>query len=165
MITNQAYIDGKGGTKLKAAKRVNIVSIKLCKESSVLYEPRYINNPRDAVDLVQEDLANCDREKIIAICLDTKHQPTAVTTISMGTINSSLVHPREVFKTAILSNSAAIILAHNHPSGKPEPSNDDINITKRLVDAGTVLGIDVIDHVIIGAANGQYKSMRELGLI
>ena len=165
MTNNQEYIDGMGGKKPKAAKRVNIVSIKLCKESSVLYEPRFVNNPADAADLVREFLSDCDREKIIAVCLDTKHQPTAITTISIGTINSSLIHPREVFKTAILSNSAAIILAHNHPSGKPEPSNDDINITKRLVDAGTVLGINVIDHVIIGAANGQYKSMRELRLI
>ena len=75
-----------------------------------------------------------------------------------------MVHPREVFKTAILSNSAAIILAHNHPSGKPEPSKDDIDVTKRLVRAGEIIGIDVLDHVIIGG-NDNYQSLRELGVV
>ena len=84
-------------------------------------------------------LADSDREKIVAACLDTKHQHTAISTVSVGTLNSSMVHPREVFKTAILSNSTAIILAHNHPSGKPKPSKDDIDMTKRLVTAGEII--------------------------
>lgn len=165
MTTNIAY-GGKGSKKKvnHAAKRVEIVSVKLFREASILYEQRQVNTPDDAARLVEGFLADSDREKIIAICLDTKHQPTAINTVSVGTLNSSLVHPREVFKAAILSNSAAVILAHNHPSGKSEPSEDDIKITKRLMDAGAVLGIDVLDHIIIGGT-GNYKSMRVLGVI
>lgn len=148
----------------QGAKRVEIVSVKLCRESSMLYDQRQINTPGDAAQLIQGFLADSDREMIVAVCLDTKHQPTALTTVSVGTLNSSLVHPREVFKVAILSNAAAVILAHNHPSGIATPSEDDINITKRIVEAGTLMGIDALDHIIIGGID-NYKSMRELGLI
>lgn len=99
------------------AKRVAIVSVRLVKESSLMYEPRYIRTPQDAAQLVQDFLAYSDREKVVAVCMDVKNQPTSITTISLGTLHSSLVHPREVFKTAILSNAAGFIIAHNHPSG------------------------------------------------
>jgi DNA repair protein RadC len=146
------------------AKRVDVVSVKLVKESSVMYEPRYINTPQDAAHLVEEFLAYSDREKVVAICLDVKNQPTAISTISMGTLHSSLVHPREVFKTAILSNAAGFILAHNHPSGDLTPSKDDLNVTKRLKEAGDLMGIDLLDHIIVG--NGErYTSFREQGLM
>src|SRR5690625_3634717 len=97
------------------AKRVNIVSVKLFKETSVMYEPRFVNTPSDAAHLVEDFLAYSDREKVVAICLDIKNQPTAITTISVGTLNSSMVHPRELFKAAILANAAGVIIAHNHP--------------------------------------------------
>ena len=147
-----------------AAKRVQIVSVKLCREGSIAYGPRFINNPADVAMLVTPFLADSDREQIIAVCVDTKHQPTAIHTVSVGTLNTSMVHCRETFKAAILSNSAAIILAHNHPSGLPEPSDEDQTITKHLVEAGRLLGIDVLDHIIVGAG-GSYRSFRELGLI
>ena len=146
------------------AKRVDIVSVKLVREGSCTFKSRFINNPADAVSLVEPFLADCDREKVIVLCLDTKAQPTAISTCSVGTVNSSLIHPRELFKESILCNAASVILAHNHPSGIPTPSEDDISITKRLSEAGKVLGIDVIDHVIIGS-NGNYKSFKELGLL
>ena len=146
------------------AKRVNVVSVKLVRESSVMYEPRYINTPQDAVHLVEDFLAYSDREKVVAICLDVKNQPTAISTISMGTLHSSLVHPREVFKAAILSNAAGFILAHNHPSGELTPSSDDISVTERIKKAGELLGIDLLDHIIVG--DGQrYTSFREQGLM
>ena len=165
MTGNKSY-GGKTSERKEnhAAKRVEIVSVKLCREASILYEQRQVQNPGDAARLVEGFLADSDREMIMAVCLDTKHQPTAITTVSVGTLNSSLVHPREVFKVAILSNAAAMILAHNHPSGVATPSEDDIAITKRLIDAGTVMGIDVLDHIIIGGTD-NYKSMRELGVI
>ena len=164
-MTKAQMQNGRGTNQTtEAAKRVSIVSVKLCRESSILHEPRCIRHPGDVARLVEMFLADSDREKIVAVCLDTKHQPTAISTVSIGTLNSSMVHPREVFKTAILSNSAAIILAHNHPSGKPEPSKDDIDVTKRLVRAGEIIGIDVLDHVIIGG-NDNYQSIRELGIV
>ena len=84
--------------------------------------------------------------------------------VSIGTLYSSLVHPREVFKTAILSNAASIILFHNHPSGDPEPSTEDTTITKRIKEAGTLMGIELLDHVIIGS-EGRFYSMKEQGII
>lgn len=146
------------------AKRVNIVSVKLCRESSLLYKPRYISTPKDVAVLVKDFLAFSDREVVVAVYLDTKNQPTAISTISVGTLNSSLVHPREVFKGAVLSNAAGMVIAHNHPSGVPEPSQDDIAITKRLDEAGKIMGIGLIDHVIIGG-EGQWVSLREMGLL
>lgn len=145
------------------SKRVNIVSVKLFKESSVLYEPRYVNSPQDAAKLVEEFLAHSDREKVVAVCLDVKHQPTVISTISVGTLNSSLVHPREVFKIAILSNASSIILVHNHPSGDLTPSKDDLVVTERLKESGTLLGIDLLDHIIVGHGD-RYLSFREQGL-
>ena len=146
------------------AKRVNVVSVKLVRESSVMYEPRYVNTPQDAARLVEEFLVYSDREKVVAICLDVKNQPTAISTISMGTLNSSLVHPREVFKTAILSNAAGFILAHNHPSGDLTPSKDDMTATKRLQEVGELMGIDLLDHIIVGDGK-RYTSFREQGLM
>lgn len=150
-------------TKQIAAKRVNIVSIKMIKESSILYKNRQINSPTDAIDLLQEFMGESDREKFVVLCLDTKNQPTTISVVSVGSLNSSLVHPREVFKLAILSNSNAVILCHNHPSGICTPSQEDIEVTKRLVKAGEILGIEILDHVILG--DNQYASLKERGVI
>ena len=146
------------------AKRVNIVSAKLCRESSLLYKPRYISTPKDAAVLVKDFLAFSDREVVVAVYLDTKNQPTAISTISVGTLNSSLVHPREGFKGAVLSNAAGMVIAHNHPSGVPEPSQDDIAITKRLDEAGKIMGFGVIDHCIF-VGEGKCVSLREIVLL
>lgn len=148
----------------QAAKRVNIVTIKLVRETSVLYQNRTINSPSDSANLLEEFLENSDREKFLVLCLDTKQQPTTIHTVSVGTLNSSLVHPREVFKVAILSNSNAIILAHCHPSGLPEQSREDVEVTKRLVQAGKILGIEVLDHIIIGS-NSRFISFKEKGIL
>lgn len=104
----------------------------MVKESSILYNVRKISSPKEAAGLGQRFLEDIDREQVIVCCLDNKNQPVSVNVVSMGTLNSSLVHPREVFKTAILSNAANIILFHNHPSGDPSPSQEDISITKRI---------------------------------
>ena len=147
-----------------AAKRVDIVSVKLVRDSSVMYPQRTINNPSDVAHLIRPFLENEDREVFLVVCVDTKHQPTAINVVSIGTINSTFSHPREIFKAAILSNTSGIILAHNHPSGLPHPSRDDEAITKRIVEAGRIIGIDVLDHIIIGA-NNSYTSFKERGLI
>lgn len=144
-------------------KRVDIVTIQMVKEASLRYQYRKISNPDDVRPLVFQFLGSKDREYFGVICLDTKNQPTHIMTVSIGSLNSSMVHPREVFKTAILSNSASVILFHNHPSGNPEPSGTDMEITRRLVEAGTIIGISVIDHVIV--ADDKFLSMKEKMLI
>jgi len=95
--------------------------------------------------------------------LDVKNQPTAINVCHIGSLNASIVHPREVMKTAIMSNSASIIVAHNHPSGKPEPSQEDIDVTKRLAEAGKILGIELMDHLIIG--EDTFISLKEKGYL
>jgi len=125
-------------------------------------EPYFINSPRDIFNLC-EDMSLLDREHFRIINLNTKNMVLAVDTCSIGTLNSSLVHPREVFKAPLRRSSAAIIALHNHPSGDPTPSKEDLEITKRLVDAGKLLGIPLLDHIIIGAQ--KYVSLKERGIM
>ena len=143
----------------KHAKRVDIVSIKMVREGSTKYENRKIETPFDAYVLLKNFLEDSDREKLLVVCLDTKNQPINICTVSVATLNTTLVHPREVFKTAILSNSNQIMLAHNHPSGISAPSNEDKAMTSRIKDAGVILGIELIDHIIIGS--NEYFSFKE----
>ena len=147
-----------------SAKRVDIVSLKVVKESSILYGNRKISSPSDAVDIGRIMIDGSDREKLLLCCLNTKNEPNSLNIVSIGSLNSSIVHPREVFKLAILSNSASIILFHNHPSGDTNPSKEDINITKRIKEAGKIIGIDLIDHIILGD-NERYTSLKEKGII
>lgn len=148
--------------KINTLQKVDVVSIQLVKEKSLAYGSKQINSPRDAAIIAEHFLSGADRENFVVLCLDTKNNVNALNTVSVGTLNSSLVHPREVFKAAILANSNAIILIHNHPSGDPTPSREDLEITKRLVEAGNIMGIEVIDHVVIGD-NGKYVSLKERG--
>ncbi|MEW6307645.1 MAG: DNA repair protein RadC [Bacillota bacterium] len=119
--------------------------------------------PGDAHDVVKEDLKYQDREHFRIIMLNTKHHVLCTEVVSIGSLASSIVHPREIFKTAIRRNAAAVILAHNHPSGDPTPSPEDLEVTRRLTEAGSLLGIEVLDHIIVG--DNSYTSLREQGLI
>lgn len=147
--------------KKVAAKRVDIVKIQMVKERSLLYKNRTVHSPQNGFDLMKQFLGDVDREHFIVMCLDTKNQPTSLNICHIGSLNSSLVHPREVFKPAILSNAASIMVGHNHPSGNPEPSEADIMMTKRLEEAGDLMGIRLLDHLIIGA--DTYISLKERG--
>lgn len=146
------------------AKRVDIVTLKMVKEASFLYGQRQINSPSDADSLMREFMADADREQFCVACLNTKNEPTCISTVSIGTLNSSLVHPREIFKVALMANANSILLFHNHPSGNPTPSKEDLEVTKRLYEAGQVMGIEVMDHIIIGSYN-HYVSLKERGLL
>lgn len=150
--------------KINTLQKINIVQVQLVKEKSLTYSSKQINCPRDASDIAAEFLAGADREHFVIFCLDTKNNLNAINTVSVGTLNSSLVHPREVYKPAILANSNAIILIHTHPSGDPTPSREDIEVTKRLVEAGNILGIEVVDHLVIGD-DGRYASFKERGIL
>lgn len=102
------------------------------------------------------------KEHFIALHLDGKNRVVCIDLVSTGSLNQSIVHPRELFKTALLSSAAAVILLHNHPTGDPTPSTEDITITRRLIDAGDMIGIKVLDHIVIG---DSYYSFSERGII
>ena len=146
---------------MQSAKRVNIVSVKLVKESSMLYKQRRVRSPQDSYELFLDYLGDVDREHFVVACLDTKNQPTNISTVHIGSLNASIVHPREVMKTAILSNAASIICCHPHPSGDPTPSPEDIDVTERLAEVGKIVGIELLDHIIIG--DDKYISLKERG--
>ena len=135
---------------LNVTKRINIVSIKLVKESSFLYQTLTISSPKDAYEMIKDQLQDLDREQFIIACLNTKNEPTNISVVSVGTLNKAIVHPREVFKTAILSNAASIMAFNNHPSGETTPSQQDIQLTNRLYEAVELLSIKLLDHLIIG---------------
>jgi DNA repair protein RadC len=123
-----------------------------------------VSGPTDICPMVCDYLQGADREHFVVIHMDCRNRPTDIETVSIGSLSNSIVHPREVFKGAVCKSSAALILAHNHPSGDTTPSREDIEVTKRLADAGRILGIEVIDHVIV-ADDGQFLSFKERGLI
>jgi len=128
-----------------------------------------ITAPADAAEVLREDMRLLDRESFRIILLNTKNGLIKSVAVSVGSLNASIVEPREVFKEAIVSSAASVILAHNHPSGDPTPSSEDIAITKRLVKAGELLGIAVHDHIIMGrplvGRDQDFVSLREMGLM
>jgi len=121
-----------------------------------------VKTPDDVAGLVQGRLKGKKKEYFLALLLDTRSQLIKVAEISVGSLDSSIVHPREVFKEAVSASAASVIFVHNHPSGDTEASEDDINLTKRLAGAGEIMGIDVLDHIIIGGKN--YISLKREGL-
>lgn len=122
-----------------------------------------IKSPQDVAAWVMEDLRYLQQEQFRILLLNTKNVIIAWEEVSRGSLNSSIVHPREVFARAIRRSAAAIILVHNHPSGDPTPSQEDINITRRLVEVGRLVGIEVLDHLIVG--DGVFASLKEKGYL
>ena len=121
-----------------------------------------ISSPADVERLLRGRIANLDRENFVVVLLNTRNEVIETSTVSVGTLGASLVHPREVFKPAVRASAASVILAHNHPSGKVEPSREDREVTRRLGEAAGILGIEVLDHVIVG--DGSF-SMKEHGML
>ncbi|MEG0371264.1 MAG: DNA repair protein RadC [Clostridium sp.] len=122
-----------------------------------------ITSPKNAADLLIEDMRYLKKEHFRVMFLNTKNQVIDVSDLSIGTLNSSIVHPREVFYDAIKKVANSIVICHNHPSGDPTPSKEDINVTSRLREVGKLIGIELLDHIIIG--DGVYVSLKEKGLI
>jgi DNA repair protein RadC len=122
-----------------------------------------ITTPRTVAELLLPQYGSRAVEQFGVLLLDTKHRVLRTTVVSIGTLDASIVHPREVFREATAAGAAAIVLFHNHPSGDPEPSVDDVQLTRRLMAAGVLMGIDVIDHVILGDV--RYCSLKEKGFI
>jgi DNA repair protein RadC len=122
-----------------------------------------IRGPADVAKLVALDLRYQTQEHLWALLLDSRNRVTQIRKITAGTLTESLIHPREVFKEAVRFSAAALVLVHNHPSGDPEPSPQDIAVTKRMLEAGKLMGIDLLDHVIIG--DGRWTSLKDRGLM
>lgn len=130
------------------------------------YQPaeRYvIRSPEDGANYVMEEMMTLKQEHFVALFLNTKNQVIHRQTIFIGSLNASIVHPREVFREAIRRSSAAVIVIHNHPSGDPSPSQEDIHVTRRLYEAGKMIGIELLDHLIIG--DRRFVSLKEKGYV
>lgn len=122
-----------------------------------------IRSPKDAADYLMADMTSLKQEHFVVLFLNIKNQITHKQTIFVGSLNASIVHPREIFREAVRRSSASIICAHNHPSGNPAPSPEDIDVTKRLAEAGSIVGVELLDHVIIG--DHQFTSLKEKGVM
>lgn len=146
-------------------KRTALVRVQMVKERTVTYETPgdVINGPMALAAAAREILGDLDREGFVVLHLNTKHRIVSMELVAIGTVNATLVHPREVFKGAILANATRIALAHNHPSGDKTPSPEDVALTRQLCQAGTLLGIEVVDHVILG--DDSYISMRDMPMM
>jgi DNA repair protein RadC len=147
------------GTQIKAAFELG----KRLDDSFSINSKEHIRSPEDVIKEVQKSLKGKKKEHFLALFLDTRNHPIETRTISIGSLDSSIVHPRELFKEAISHSAASIILVHNHPSGDTEPSDEDIKLTKRLIEVGQVLGIEILDHVVI--SDHAYLSMKAKRLI
>jgi len=125
--------------------------------------PYSITRPEEAYELVRDELTKSDRERFLSILLSTRNMVIGIETVGIGTINTCMVTARELFKSALLANAHSIILCHNHPSGDLTPSNEDIALTGKIVNAGEILGIDVCDHLIVG--RDGFKSLKAMNLM
>ena len=137
--------------------------VALIKEGNCKVLSRYISSPADAFAILRSDFGLSDREIFSILLLDTRNNVIGLHQVSIGSLNASIVHPRETFKAAILCNAAAIILAHCHPSGDLDPSKEDLIVTARLKQAGDLLGVPVLDHLIVNDIS--FISLKERGLL
>jgi DNA repair protein RadC len=164
-ISDLCQIKGIGRDKAVALKSAFTLARRMAAE--IRLESPILDTPDRIADLLREDNRVYEVEHFQVVLLNTRRRLIAIEKVSQGTLDTILVHPREVFKSAISSNAAAIVLAHNHPSGDPTPSEADVKVTRDLIRAGQLLKIEVLDHVIIGRATSDrpkdYVSLRELG--
>ena len=144
---------------------ISFLNLRIIKENAGRYDVnKKIQSPEDVFNIAQKVIKASEyaEENLWLITLDTKNNITGIFTVSTGSLNASIVHPREIFKRAVLQNAVSIIICHNHPSGDVTPSQEDINTTKRIYEAGKILGIELLDHVIIG--DNKYTSLKERGV-
>lgn len=153
----------KGIGPVKARQILSALELGKRLYTAPIKQKTIIRSSVDAAKLLMNDMRYLDREHFRVIHLNTKHHVINVETVSIGSLDNCLIHPRECFKNAVRWSSAALILVHNHPSSDSKPSQEDIDITKRLVEAGNLLGIPVLDHIVIG--DGVFVSLKEQGLM
>jgi DNA repair protein RadC len=154
---------GMGFSQTQAVKIQSVFELARRLETFIEEPKRKISSPKDVYAFMYPKIREQKKERFITLYLDTKNQILKEEVISIGSLNASIVHPREVFKGALELSSASIIMIHNHPSGDPSPSREDIMVTEKLCEGGKLLGIDVLDHIIIG--DGRYTSLKDEGFI
>jgi len=154
-------IKGIGPNSIFGLKLFQAISERYAKEKIPKKTP--LTSPQEVASYFKEKLGREKKEHFLILSLDSRNNLIREKIISVGTLNANLVHPREVFKEAIDAHAASLVVSHNHPSGDPEPSEDDLAITKRLVEAGKIMGIDVLDHVIV--TKKDFYSLKDRGLI
>lgn len=151
-------------TTTKTKNLLNMVSVRLVKDAPIMSE-KPIQNPIDAVELIGKDLCELDREVCVVINLKASGIPINCHIASMGAVDGAFCHPREILKTAILSNAVKVMLIHNHPGGSLQPSKCDVMITDRLAQACEEMGIPLVDHIIVGGNNTEYFSFAAKGIM
>lgn len=161
--TKEDFTDLKGIGSAKASQLIAIAELSKRFRSYRSGENYKICSPRDAAEYVMEEMRYLKQEILKVIMLNTKNKVIYEKNVFLGSVNSSIVHPREIYKEAIIKNSTSIVIFHNHPSGDPTPSREDLNVTNRIQDSGRILGVDLLDHIIIG--NGTYISLKEKGIL
>lgn len=146
--------------------RINVYTVELVRESAKVYDlEKAVTSPGRAVEIVDTvlGLSTKTKEHLVMASLNTKNEIVGLHTIHIGSVNASIVHPREVFQQAVLNNATSIMVFHNHPSGDPSHSQEDVKVTRRLVEAGKIMGIELLDHIVIG--DGSYTSLKEKGFV
>jgi DNA repair protein RadC len=152
-----------------ATGRTDAPECPACAHDPRWFAPRDIDDritvcsPEQAADVLVPRLRGADRERCVAALLDTKHRLLGVATVSIGSVDHTFMAPREVLRDALVTNASALVLAHNHPSGDPEPSADDEAVTRRIADAATLVGIDLLDHLVVGGE--RWVSLARRGII
>ena len=144
--------------------RISKYRVTLVREGTLPVAEKVVREPADVARLMTPLVADLDREAFWVLLLDGKNKVIGINLVALGSLTACLVHSREVFKPAIVGSAAAVVLVHNHPSQQPEPSAEDVALTRRLHDAGALLGINVIDHVIV-TADGRYHSLADDGVL
>jgi len=168
-LQNVAGASLKELSEVKGIKTAKAAQIKAAFElAKRMEDPEYkkaspVQSPQEAVQSIKSLLKGKKKEHFYVLCLDTRNRVTGINQVSIGNLDSSIVHPREVFKAAISSLAASVIFIHNHPSGDLEPSSEDINLTKRLTEAGELIGIPVLDHIIV--SDKDYTSLKSRNLL
>lgn len=162
-ITHEELISIRGIGDAKACNILAALELNKRVSAYALNKRMKITSPNDVCNLFMDELRYDKKEKFIIVLLNTKSEIISKELISIGNLNSSIVHPREVYKYAIKKSAASVLFIHNHPSGNPDPSKNDKNITRRLTEVGEIIGINVVDHIIIG--NNRYFSFKENNMI
>jgi DNA repair protein RadC len=162
-MTGEEFAALPGIGKSKAIRLTAVFELSRRLSTQISAEKPIVKTPDDAAALVMDEMRHLDREHFRVLLLNTKNSVIEIDKVSVGTLNESLIHPREVFRNAIKKGAKSIILVHNHPSGDPTPSTNDIEITKKLFEAGKIISIEVLDHIIIG--DGRFVSLKAKGVI
>jgi DNA repair protein RadC len=152
----------QGIGQAQAARLLAVLELSRRLQEPAAEEQCYVRSPADGAQLLLPDMRFLDQEELRVILLDTRNRVLGIPTIYRGSLNTSVVRIGEIFRPAIEAPAAAIILAHNHPSGSPDPSPEDVSVTRQCVEAGRLLSVDVLDHIILG--NGRFTSLKERGL-